>query len=238
MRILLLGGTADSRVIDDLLTRSGHEVVTSVAGRTSAARAGGDRVGGFGGAEGLAEYLVTERIDAVVDATHPFADRMHRNAATACATADVRLVRFERPGWRQHPHADQWTWVDSHQQAAEAAGRYDGCALLTVGRQPLAHYLALPRVVARIAEADGTVYPSGWTVLEAVGPFGLDEELALLRDTGASVLVSKDSGGGATAAKLEAAHQLGVPVVMIARPGLPDGVVEVHDPADLLTRLG
>lgn len=213
-------------------------MVTSVAGRTRAARTGGDRVGGFGGAQGLTEYLMTEGVDAVVDATHPFADRMHRNAATACTAAGVRLVRFERPGWADHRHAGEWIWVDSHEQAAVVAARYPGPVLLTVGRQPLAHYLGLPRVVARIAEADGTDYPQGWTILETTGPFSVDEELSLLSGTRASVLVSKDSGGEATAGKLEAAHRGGVPVVMIARPRLPEGVEVIHTLDELTALLG
>lgn len=212
-------------------------MITSVAGRTKASRATGARVGGFGGAEGLADYLKSEAIAAVVDATHPFAGQMHRNAAEACSAAGVQLIRFERPGWREHQFADEWTWVASHEAAAKAAAGYNGTVLLTVGRQALSKYLSLDDVVARIAESDGTEYPGGWKILEKVGPFSLADELALLTETKAAVLISKDSGGEATAAKLDAAHQLNVPVIMIARPTLPEDVVQTSEPEKVLALL-
>ncbi|EPH03794.1 precorrin-6x reductase [Propionibacterium sp. oral taxon 192 str. F0372] len=238
VRILLLGGTADSRHIADELTARGHEVLVSMAGRTAAARASAARVGGFGGPEGLAAHLTEEHTGAVVDATHPFADRMHHNAAAGCAAAKVPLIRFERPGWRTHRFAEEWVWVGSHAAAAGAAAGHPGTKLLTVGRQPLSHYLELHPVVARIAEADATTYPPDWQILEARGPFGLDDELDLLSSTNASVLVTKDSGGDSTAAKLDAAHQLQIPVVMVARPAPPAGVVTATSIAEVLAALG
>ncbi|MGI5950282.1 MAG: cobalt-precorrin-6A reductase [Brooklawnia sp.] len=230
MRVLLLGGTADGNQLAGVLGAAGHEVITSVAGRTTQARQAADRrVGGFGGAAGLSSYLRNNDIEAVVDATHPFAEQMTRNAAQACESCGVPLLRFNRPGWTQHPNHAEWSWVDDHRGAAQLVmSRFPaGRALLTVGRQPLSAYHGLPNVLARVAEWAGGAVPAGWCVRQQRGPFTLSGELALLLDEQISVLVSKDSGGAHTAAKLEAAHQLRVPVVMVRRPATPPGVAEV-----------
>lgn len=228
MRVLVLGGTADGRELCAVLRTAGHEVVESVAGRTAQAReAAGARVGGFGGASGLADYLRSAQIAAVVDATHPFAAQMSSNAALAGGQAGVPVLRLARPGWRDHELADQWVWVPDHSGAAQQAARHSGLVLLTVGRQPLPAYHDLPAVLARVAEWQDAAIPAGWRVLEARGPFSLAAELELLGSEQIAALVSKDSGGTHTAAKLDAAHQLGVPVIMVARPELPSGVTEV-----------
>lgn len=237
MRILLLGGTADSREAAALLAAAGHEVVTSLAGRTAQARAGGGRVGGFGGVAGLVDFLTTSEVDAVVDATHPFAAQMSQNAAAACVQADVHVLRLSRPGWGDHPYAAEWIWVADHAAAAQAAAALGGRVLLTVGRQPLPAYHGLPDVAARVAEWQGAAIPAGWRIIEARGPYTLDAERALLRDEAIQLLVSKDSGGDQTAAKLDAAHELGVRVIMVTRPAPPAGVPEVATPAELLAWL-
>ena len=236
VRVLLLGGTADGRELAAALTQAGIDVVTSVAGRTSQARNQvGARVGGFGGVEGLIGYLSANEIDAVIDATHPFASRMTANAAQACAATRIRLLRFTRQSWRTHPHAADWAWVPDHAAAAALAAMAPGRVLLTVGRQPLPAYCSLNDVVARVAEWQGDEVPAGARILESRGPFDFDAELALLRDEKIAMLVSKDSGGAENGAKLDAAAQLEVPVVMIARPPLPEGLPEVATIADAVS---
>lgn len=206
---------------------------------------GQTRRGGFGGAAGLAAYLREHAVEAVVDATHPFAAQMSRNAAEACAEVGVPLVRVLRPSWAGHPLADGWAWVDSHAEAAETAagllaGRraggtvgsnpLEGAVLLTVGRQHTADYLpalGAHRVVARVAEAPDLQLPEGWEVLSSRGPFTADGERALFGEHAVEVLVTKDSGGPMTDAKLVVAEELGVAVVVVRRPKLPAGVPEV-----------
>ncbi|MFT3877736.1 MAG: cobalt-precorrin-6A reductase [Propioniciclava sp.] len=243
MRVLVLGGTVDGREVARALTEAGADVVTSVAGRTASARQGapGMVTGGFGGADGLARWLAAERVDAVVDATHPFAARMSHNAAAACAQTGTPLLRFDRPGWANHPLAGTWTWADDHATAAQVAAGMagaEGRVLLTVGRQPLEHYRALRHVLARVAEwprdADGhgPTVPDGWTILEDRGPYAAAGERGLLAGERIAMLVTKDSGGAATAAKLDAAAELDVPVVVVRRPRGPEGVPVAHSIAD------
>lgn len=225
MRLLVLAGTGDGRAVAQTLRDAGHDVTESVAGRTAGARArDGVRVGGFGGAEGLAAWLTEHRIDAVVNATHPFAARMARHAADACAGARVPLGRWLRPSWAGRPDAEGWLWVPGHAEAARAAsGR--GRVLLTVGRQELDAYQALPDVVARVTEpVPGWTSPAGWELVVARGPFGVTEEETLMASRDVRVLVSKDAGGAATTAKLDAAAALGVGVIMVRRPESPPGV--------------
>lgn len=223
--VLLLGGTADARELLAALRERGIAVLESVAGRTAQARDSQARVGGFGGAAGLADFLHSAPIAAVLDATHPFAAQITANAAAACASTGTPLLRFQRTGWADHPDAGVWQWVADHPAAARTAAEHQGVALLTVGRQPLRHYYeSLPSAVARVAEWQGGDTPAGWRIIESRGPFDLPAELALLREIAAKVLVSKDSGGAQTAAKLDAARELGVPVVMVRRPAPPAGV--------------
>nr|WP_076389343.1 cobalt-precorrin-6A reductase [Vaginimicrobium propionicum] len=232
MLVLLLGGTRDAtEIAAQLRLLPSTEVIVSVAGRTKLAA--GDRVGGFGGVAGLRDYLATNQVNVVVDATHPFAERMSANAALACAEIGVGLVRFLRPGWHNHPHADSWVWVANHDEAAKAAA-IGGRVLLTVGRQSLGHYVGLPDVIARVAEDDGTPVPASWRVLASRGPFSLADERKLLADNHVKVLVSKDSGGQLTSAKLDAARELGVTVIMVARPPTPAGVTEVNTVAGVI----
>lgn len=240
MRVLLLGGTSDARDLAEVLRAADLEVIESLAGRTAEARASEQaRVGGFGGVAGLANYLQIGRVDAVVDATHPFAATISGNAAAACRSVGVRLIRLERPGWTAHPWQASWTWVPDHEAAAQAVGCLGpGRVLLTVGRQSLDAYAGLPDVVARVAEWQGDPVPTGWRILEDRGPFELAEEIALLRTEQVIGLVSKDSGGEQTAAKLDAAHSLGVPVIMVQRPEAPRGVLRVATSDAVLAWLG
>lgn len=227
--ILILGGTAEGRELASAL--DGRGVVHSLAGRTARPRAEGTvRSGGFGGAAGLAEYLRDNAVRVVVDATHPFAGRMTQNAAVACAEVGVRLVRLSRPGWASHPDAHRWHWVDGHDDASATAARLGGPILLTVGRQHTPAYsgeLAGHRVVARVAEEPDVPLPDPWTVLRTLGPFTVDGERALFDEHGIRTLVSKDSGGEHTVAKVDVAAERGCSVVMIRRPAPEPGVPEV-----------
>lgn len=239
MRILILGGTGRARRLADTLTRMGALVTTSLAGRTGEHRAvaGDVRVGGFGGVEGLAAWLRAERPDVVVDATHAFAAQMSANAVAACAGTGVPLARYEPPSWRDAEGSEAWTWVPDHASAASAAAETDGAVLLTVGRQPLPAYGALAghEVLARMVDAPEAPPPSGWTYLRRRGPFEPAAERELLvGPPRISCLVSKDSGGARLDAKLVAAGELGVGVVMVSRPALPAADASLADERGVL----
>lgn len=224
--ILVLGGTAEARAL-----AAATPVLSSLAGRVSNPRLpeGATRIGGFGGAAGLACFLRDEGITAVVDATHPFAAQISANASVACAQVGVPLLRLQRPGWSDLPQAARWTWVDSHEQAAAAVR---GRVFLTTGRQSLHHFAGLPEVVARVVEpAD---IPEGWTLLLDRGPYTFEGELALLSELEVQTLITKDSGGGYTRPKLDAADALGLDVVVVRRPPAPQGVETVSSVDEVL----
>lgn len=200
------------------------EPILSLAGRTSAPAAApvATRIGGFGGAEGLAHFLAGERIAAVVDATHPFAARMSANAATACALSGVPLLALTRPPWQRQP-GDNWTEVADMAGAAAALGTKPARVFLTIGRQELAAFAAAPQhhyVVRTIEPAEGLLASA--TLIRARGPFAVEDEVALIRREAIDVVVSKNAGGQATEAKIIAARNLGLPVVMVRRPDRPD----------------
>ena len=240
--VLILGGTTEARrLAADLAARPGVRVTTSLAGRVARPGAldGDVRIGGFGGAEGLADWLRTHHVDAVVDATHPFAERITANAARAAAATRVPGIVLRRPGWRPGP-GDRWHDADSLTAAAEALPGLGRRVFLSTGRLGLAAFahLADLHFVVRSVEPPEPPLPPDTEVILARGPFGLADETELLRAHRIEVLVTKDSGGEATAAKLTAARQLGLPVVLVRRPPLPDGVTAVPDVAGVLGRLG
>lgn len=238
MTVLLLGGTAEARRLADQLVATGVPVVTSLAGDVTdlTLPAGAVRVGGFGGAPGLAAYLRDQGVSAVVDATHPFAAQITANAAVACGETGVALVRLSRPGWSGRPDAASWHWVDSLAQAREAAQALGGRVFLATGRQTLREFVGWTDryVLVRVVDAPEFAVPATWEVLRARGPFDRAAERELLGSRGIDVLVTKDSGG-ATDAKLDAAAELGVAVVIVRRPVLPVGVAVVDSVADALT---
>lgn len=239
--ILVLGGTAEGRAVAQALADRGMLAMLSLAGRTSQPlTAGPVRSGGFGGIEGLATYLRTEGVTSVVDATHPFAESMSHNAAQACAQVGVPLVRLTRPGWSEHPLANSWLWVEDHAQAAAAASELIGPVLLSVGRQHTLDYvphLEDRHVVARVAERPSGMLPSRWVLLFSRGPFTLTGERELFSQHAISVLVTKDSGGELTEAKLRAADERNAYVVMIRRPEMPEGLTQVSNVEDALARV-
>lgn len=233
--VLVLGGTAEARDLAARLEAKGVPLTSSLAGRVSRPRwpVGLVRVGGFGGPEGLREWLDEHEVSAVVDATHPFAETMGRHAAQASSRAGVPLLRLARPGWSTHPHAGSWIWVDDHDAARKAADEVGGTPFVTTGRQTLHHHLEAWEdrpVVVRLVEPPERPLPRAWTVLRSRGPFLVADEEALMREHAVGVVLTKDSGGTYTEAKLEAAGRLGIPVVVVSRPPRPEGVPEASDP--------
>lgn len=241
MRVLLLGGTSEASTLASLLAgQSGIATVLSFAGRTKSPRAPKipTRTGGFGGAEGLKSYLDTERIDVLVDATHPFAEQMSRHAAIAAAHADIPLVCLSRPPWRREA-ADRWIDVDTMAAAAAALGGEPKRVFLTVGRLQIDAFAAAPQHFYLIRAIEPLMpAPSvpRHQVILGRGPFAVEAEEKLLREELIEVIVTKNSGGGATFAKLLAARKLGLPAVMVARPQQASGAV-MHDPAEVMAFL-
>ncbi|MEV4624776.1 cobalt-precorrin-6A reductase [Micromonospora sp. NPDC049523] len=236
LTVLLLGGTGEARRLAALLARERPRwrVVTSLAGRVAepALPEGEVRIGGFGGPAGLADWLRRERVDAVLDVTHPFAATMSASAVSACAEVGVPLLVVRRAGWTAQP-GDAWRRVPTLQAAAATVAGLGERVFLTTGRQSLAAFAGLDRqwFLVRSVEHPEPPLPRRLAVILDRGPFTVDGELALLRRYGIDVLVTKDSGGTMTAAKLHAARQLGIPVVMVDRPAaLPsDQVTRIED---------
>ncbi|MGK5678395.1 cobalt-precorrin-6A reductase [Actinoplanes sp. URMC 104] len=217
--MLILGGTSEARALAGSLP--GTTVITSLAGRTSSPLLppGEVRIGGFGGADGLADYLRARRIDVLVDATHPFAARISSNAAAAADSAGVPLVVLRRPGWAEQP-GDTWHRVRDLAEAADLLPRLGRRVFLTTGRQGIAAFADVDAwFLARSVEPPEPPLPHRLEVLLDRGPFTLDGERELLAAHRIDVLVSKDSGG--PDAKLVAARERGIPVVMVDRPPAP-----------------
>ncbi len=222
MRVLILGGTTEASAIARALAGDARFApVLSLAGRTRAPVPPPIpwRVGGFGGAAGLAAYLAQGGMQALVDATHPFAARMKANAEAV----SIPRVAVLRPAWVAQP-GDRWTEVADLAEAAEALGRPPRRVFLTVGRRDLAAFGAPHRYVVRSVNAPAEA-PEGSVVVTARGPFTEDDDRALMLAHGIDVLVTKNSGGSAVAGKLAAARSLGIHVIMVRRPPPPAGPV-------------
>lgn len=227
-RILLLGGTEDSRALaEQLAGMDSIEVVSSLAGRTEQPRAlpGSLRIGGFGGVEALASYLSEERIDLLVDATHPFAERISENAEAACRLGATPRLVLQREPWRAI-EGDRWITVPDAAAAAQALlnGELLGSAqriFLTVGRQELAPFAPLIDtwfLVRMIDEPRQALPLAHCEVVLGRGPFNEDGERTLLKQHRVDALVTRNSGGKATYAKVAVARELVLPVIMIERP--------------------
>lgn len=220
MKILILGGTGEARELANRLVALGHEVITSLAGRTQDPKLpeGGLRMGKFGGIPGLAAYLRAARIDRLVDATHPYAGQISINATAAAQATGIELVRYMRPGWEQQV-GDDWVTVETSAEAA-AALPPNADVLLTTGHAGLEHYLERDdcQFIVRLIETPAMDMPRHASLLQTRPPYDLSSEMALMEREGITHLVTKNSGGKQTSAKLEAARRLGVKVIMIARP--------------------
>ena len=233
--ILVLGGTAEARELATLLDAAGTRFMSSLAGRVARPRlpVGAVHMGGFGGVSGLRSFLLENRVSAVVDATHPFAQGMTANAVAACTADGVPLLRLERPGWSDAPGADTWEWVDDHAAAAAAAARLGRHPFLTIGRQSLDHFvgpLAQLRTLVRAVDAPAIDLPETWTLVLSRGPYLLDDERALFDEHDVDVVVTKDSGGSYTWSKLQVAAEREAAVVIVRRGPGPAGVDVVSDP--------
>jgi precorrin-6A/cobalt-precorrin-6A reductase len=238
LRTLILGGTTEAAQLARLLAGQDWIAPTlSLAGRTRAPLLPPIpyRIGGFGGADGLAEYLRRTGTAVLIDATHPYAARIAVNAAAAAPLAGVALLAVRRPPWQQGA-GDRWTVVASLEAAAQALGVAPLRVFLTVGRQELAPFrdAAQHRYLIRSVEApDAEMLPTLATVITARGPFDLVAEQALLRAHAIDVVVTKNAGGAATRAKIDAARALGLPVIITERP-LKPAVATVQTAAQAL----
>ena len=228
LRVLLLGGTLDASRLAQALVQAGVDCIFSYAGRTNApiAQPLPTRVGGFGGVAGLQIFLQAERITHVVDATHPFAAQMSSNAVQACARSGVPLLALERPAW-QDQDGDVWQHVPDIAAAVQALPAEPARVFLAIGRQHLAPFLAcaqhwyLLRLVDPVVDSVLDVPAGrGHLVLDR-GPFTVEGDRALLQAHGITYVVSKNSGGAGAQAKLMAARERSLPVILIDRPFIP-----------------
>lgn len=225
--ILILGGTTEARRLAERVAGRGDLCVTlSLAGRTAtpAALPVPVRIGGFGGAEGLAGYLLAERIDILIDATHPYAAVISANAAHAAQTAGVPLIAFRRAPW-QSVAGDRWTEVADMGAAVDALGAAPRRVFLALGRKEVAPFERAPQhhyVIRSVDPIEPKLAVPHADYILARGPFSEASDRALLIDRRIDIVVSKNSGGTATYGKIAAARALGIPVVMLRRPLLPD----------------
>ncbi|OBG56137.1 MULTISPECIES: cobalt-precorrin-6A reductase [unclassified Mycobacterium] len=240
MRVLLLGGTAEGRALAKAL-HPDIDIVSSLAGRVPdpALPVGPVRIGGFGGVEGLRRWLLDERIDAVVDATHPFAAAMTAHAAQACGELSMPHLVLARPAWEP----GSAIVVESDLRAAETVAQERFLRVfLTTGRSGTRAFAGSDAwfLIRAVTEPDPSSLPRRHQLVLSRGPYRYDGEVALMREHHIDALVTKNSGGAMTRAKLDAAVALGIPVVMVARPPLPPGVTavaSVDEAVEWVTRL-
>ena len=209
-----------------MLVRERIDAIYSYAGRTQIplGHALPTRIGGFGGAAGLADYFRHERITHVIDATHPFAAEMSRHAIEACAAANVPLVALERAPWSRTKR-DTWFEVDDIAGAIDRLPEQRARVFLAIGRQHIAPFAAKPQhaYTLRFVDApDGAPPLPAAEVIVSRGPFTIEGDRGLMRSRGIEWLVARNSGGTGARAKIDAARELGLPVIMIARPALPE----------------
>jgi len=239
-RALILGGIADASLLAAEIPRAGIDAVYSYGGRT---RAPADqplpiRIGGFGGVSGLAGYIRSEGITHVIDATHPFAAEMSRNAVQACAETGTPLIALERAPWTKIPD-DKWIEVGDVAGAAAALPEPAAKVFLAIGRQHIASFAARPQhaYTLRFVDPPEAPLPFAADVIVSRGPFTLDGELEMMRTRGIDWIVARNSGGNGARAKIDAARLLGLPVIMISRPKLPERL-RVESVAEVMQWLG
>jgi precorrin-6A/cobalt-precorrin-6A reductase len=226
-RLLILGGTTEARRLAERLAgRADLAVTLSLAGRTldPVKQPVPVRTGGFGGVVGLADHLRQNAVDGLVDATHPFAAQMSRHAAAAAAAAGVPLLAIRRPAW-EPVEGDRWLEVESVAAAADALGPEPRRAFLALGRQELAPFEAAPQHAYLIRSVDPVEPPLAVpeaAYVTARGPFTAEDDVRLLTEHRIDVVVSKNAGGEASYAKIAAARHIGLPVLMVRRPAVPE----------------
>jgi precorrin-6A/cobalt-precorrin-6A reductase len=226
-KVLILGGTTEARQLAERLAhRADLDVTLSLAGRTTSpvAHPVPIRVGGFGGAEGLIDYLTTERVNALIDATHPYANIISENAAAAARKAAVPFVALRRPPWSAMP-GDRWIEVSDASAAVRAIGRKGRGVFVTTGRSELAPFAAAPQHRYLIRSVDPVEPPLPLphvTYIAARGPFNEADDRELMTRHEIEVVISKNSGGNAAYGKIAAARALGIEVIMLCRPPAPD----------------
>jgi precorrin-6A/cobalt-precorrin-6A reductase len=241
MRALILGGTGDANRLADAFVREHIDAIYSYAGRTRIPLGHSlpTRIGGFGGATGLADFIREQGITHVVDATHPFAAEMSRHAVEACAATGIPLLALERAPWVCES-GDHWIEVADIEAAVAALPEKRACVFLAIGRQHIAPFAVKPQhvYILRFVDAPDVALPlADAEVIVSRGPFTRDGDRELMRSRGIGFLVARNSGGTGARAKIDAARELGLPVIMIARPGLPERP-RVESVEDVLAWLG
>tara|TARA_R110000868_G_scaffold143571_3_gene361855 strand:- start:14163 stop:14924 length:762 start_codon:yes stop_codon:yes gene_type:complete len=228
--VMILGGTTEARALaDQLVEVHGDDlrVITSLAGRTSSPTLpkGEVREGGFGGADGMAAYMRDNGIDMLVDATHPFAAQISKHAAEAAAATGTPQLMLVRPAWVQKP-GDRWIHVANMDEAAAQISRRSDACLITTGINDLDAFIPIvtTKLFVRLIEKPSKpIVLQDAEIIIGTPPYKKDDEVALLQMMGIDLMVTKNAGGIATYAKIEAARQLGIEVIMIDRPPLPKG---------------
>lgn len=242
MRALILGGTGEARELARLMMGQGWWVTSSLAGRVSNPHlpVGEVRIGGFGGPAGMARWIFDNGVEVIIDATHPFAERISTSAAEASRATGIPLICLHRPAWSPGV-GDRWISVASMIEAAELVARDYHHIFLTIGRQQLEPFASDPHnlYVIRCVEKPSCLLPPRHRLILSRGPFDVSGEKELMVGNQIDALVTKNSGGALTVAKLEAARSLGIPVVMVQRPPLPAGAraIVVHTPVEVLRAL-
>ena len=224
MRALILGGTAEARALAKRLVGEGWFVTSSLAGRVSNPKlpVGNVRIGGFGGPAGLTRWLISDATEVIIDATHPYAEQISESAAEAARATGIPLVALHRPAWEKQP-GDNWIEVSSMQEAADVVADRFYSPFLTIGRQQLAPFAddSNGRYLIRCVEQPTPPLPKNRKIILSRGPYDVAAERKLMRDYAVDCVVTKNSGGAATYAKIEAARDLKKPVVIVQRPQLP-----------------
>jgi precorrin-6A/cobalt-precorrin-6A reductase len=226
MRVLVLGGTSDANRLADAIARARIEAIYSYAGRTQSpvTQSLPVRTGGFGGESGLIEFIKAEQVTHLIDATHPFATEMSRHAIAACAALDLPMIALERAPWKKVT-GDRWIEVESIDAAVEALPRPHAHVFLAIGRQHLMPFAAKPQHAYTLRFVDppnGPLPLPDTEIIVSRGPFTFQGDLELMRTRNIEWVVARNAGGAGARAKIDAARELGLLIVMIARPALPE----------------
>jgi precorrin-6A/cobalt-precorrin-6A reductase len=221
-----LGGTSDANRTAARLASACIDAIYSYAGRTGKPldQPLPTRIGGFGGVPGLTDYLQSESISHVIDATHPFAVEMSRNAVAACAALATPLIALQRAPWLPSP-GDTWINVPDIDAAVKALPHEPARILLAIGKQHVAAFQTKPQHTYTLRLIDppaGVLALAHYDAVIARGPFRLDDDVELMRARNITIVVTRNAGGTGARAKIDAARTLGVPVIMIARPAMPE----------------